>query len=289
MEQNHIMVNKHYQLGLYEKSMPSSLSWEEKLTYCKEFGFDFLEMSVDETDEKLSRLDWMDKEVDELRQLMVKTGVPIRTMCLSGHRKYPLGSLDEEVRNKSLTIMKKAIHLAGQLGIRIIQLAGYDVYYQQSNAETKKYFMENLKIASQYASKMGVYLGFETMETPFMDTVEKAMDIIKDIHSPYLNVYPDVGNLTNASHVYGHDVLGDIKKGWGHLVAAHLKETKPSIYRDLSFGQGHVQFLPILETLKEMDVSMFVAEFWYNGQDNWQAECRAANSFLSEKLDDVYK
>ena len=40
--------NKEYYLGLYEKSMPNTLSWEEKLEVVKEAGFDYLEMSIDE-------------------------------------------------------------------------------------------------------------------------------------------------------------------------------------------------------------------------------------------------
>ena len=38
-----------------EKSMPNTLSWEEKLEVVKEAGFDYLEMSIDETEEKLAR------------------------------------------------------------------------------------------------------------------------------------------------------------------------------------------------------------------------------------------
>lgn len=32
--------------------------WPERLVLAKSCGFDFVEMSVDETDERLSRLDW---------------------------------------------------------------------------------------------------------------------------------------------------------------------------------------------------------------------------------------
>ena len=46
---------KLYTLGLYEKSMPNELSFREKLTYAREAGYDFLEMSIDETEEKLAR------------------------------------------------------------------------------------------------------------------------------------------------------------------------------------------------------------------------------------------
>ena len=119
-----------YTLGIYEKSMPGNLSWKEKLSVAKNAGYDFLEMSVDETDEKLARIEWSKQERKELLDAMYEVGLPIRSMCLSGHRKYPLGSHDPLIREKSLEIMEKAIDLADDLGIRIIQLAGYDVYYE---------------------------------------------------------------------------------------------------------------------------------------------------------------
>ena len=46
--------NKPYQLGLYEKSMPNTLTYEEKLKLPKASGFDYMEISIDESDEKLS-------------------------------------------------------------------------------------------------------------------------------------------------------------------------------------------------------------------------------------------
>ena len=74
----------------------------------------------------------------ELVRLMYETGMPIRTMCLSGHRKYPLGSSQPEVSGRGMEIMEKALELAEDLGIRIIQLAGYDVYYEEGSEETRE-------------------------------------------------------------------------------------------------------------------------------------------------------
>ena len=92
---------------------------------------------------------------------------------MSGHRKYPFGSLNEQTRRRSMEIMRKAVDLADFLGIRIIQLAGYDVYYEEGNERTEALFLENLHKATEYAARAGVMLGFETMETEFMDTVQK--------------------------------------------------------------------------------------------------------------------
>ena len=98
-----------YRLGLYEKAMPDELSLEEKLLLAKKIGFDYVEISIDETEEKISRLDFDKKRKNELHQFMTEQGIFFETMCLSAHRKYPLGSADRKVRKKSLDIMRKAI------------------------------------------------------------------------------------------------------------------------------------------------------------------------------------
>ncbi|AID44980.1 hexulose-6-phosphate isomerase [Candidatus Arthromitus sp. SFB-mouse-Japan] len=280
---------KSYLLGQYEKSMPSNLSWIDKLTLSREFGFDYLEMSIDETDEKLKRLEWTSHEVKALRDDIFESKQKINSICLSAHRKFPLGHLDKDMQNRSLDIMEKAINLASDLGVRIIQLAGYDVYYEESTNETAKIFEENLYKCVELASTKGVMLGFETMETSFMDTVKKAMHYVNIINSPYLGVYPDIGNLKNASLIYNHSVNDDIKSGEGHIFAAHLKETIPNHYREIEFGRGHTEFKENVTLLKEMGVRMFNGEFWYVGNDDWREVCVDAVKFLRNILDDVFK
>ena len=275
-------LNREYRLGLYEKSMPSTLTWVEKLTIAKKSGFDYLEISIDESDAKLARLD---QPTDEIKEAIQKTGVPIPSMCLSGHRKYPLGSHDKEIQKKSLEIMKKAIDFAADLGIRIIQLAGYDVYYEDGDLYTNHDFETNLKKCVEMAAEKGVVLGFETMETPFMDTVEKAMRYVNLVSSPYLGVYPDIGNLKNASLLYGVDVDEDLMCGKGHIFASHLKETVPGKYREIPFGTGHTEFVKNIKTLKRLGVRMFVGEFWYVNNEDWQDVVKNAGAFLRDKLD----
>ena len=275
---------KEYTLGLYEKSMPNSLSWEEKLNCAKECGFDTLEVSIDETDEKLARLDMTVEERRQLVELMFKCGIEIRTMCLSGHRKYPLGSTDESTRNKGMEIMRKAIDLASDIGVRIIQLAGYDVYYEEGNEQTRRYFEENLKKSVEMAANKGVILAFETMETEFMNTIEKAMEFVTLVNSPYLQVYPDCGNITNASLDYGTNPIEDFETGRGHISAVHLKETVPGKFREITFGTGHVNFEEIIKKSWELGVRKFTAEFWYVGNDDWKDVIKNTKAFMDEKF-----
>ena len=212
---------------------------------------------------------------------------PLLTMCLSGHRKYPFGSHDSETRARSLDIMEKAVRFADNAGIAVIQLAGYDVYYEEGDEETRKWFAENLRKSVHMASKAGVVLAFETMETPFMDTVQKSMKYVNEIGSPWLGVYPDIGNLKNAAVLYGTDVVEDMMTGAGHIFAVHLKEMKPGLYRDMNFGQsdGHTEYERCLEASLGMGVRMFTGEFWYqNGQDHISVIADSAR-FLRDKIE----
>ena len=282
-------MNNTYKLGLYEKSMPNDYSIRRKLDEARAAGYDYLELSIDETDDKLARLEWTASDRNALRVDMAEVGVPIKSICLSGHRRFPLGDPDADARARSLDMMEKAVNLAAALGVRIIQLAGYDVYYKDSSDDTKAWFLKNLKKSADMAAREGVILGFETMETPFMDTVGKAMKWVDAVQSPYLQVYPDIGNLTNASLIYGTDVSADIMLGKGHIAAMHLKETIPGHYREIGYGEGHVDFVRGIKTAWELGTRMFVGEFWHMGEDDVPGVLRENCEFLRNAIDSAIK
>lgn len=146
-------------LGLYEKAQPDAVSLEEKLVHAAQAGFDSFELSVDESDQRLARLEWGPDKISALRQAARRAGVSVATLCLSGHRRYPLGSADPGTVRRGMDILHRAIALAGELGVRLIQLAGYDVYYERSTPDTVKRFADNLLRGVEWAAAAGVMLG----------------------------------------------------------------------------------------------------------------------------------
>ena len=277
-----------YALGLYEKAMPGTMTIGEKLECAKECGYDYVELSVDETDEKLARLDWTKEERLALVTEMYRVGLPLRSMCLSGHRKYPFGAKDPEVRKRGMEIMEKAIDLADDLGIRTIQLAGYDAYYEKDQWEgSRQDFLENLTNATEMAAAKGISMGFETMETPFMNTVWKSMFYVNHIDNPWLGVYPDCGNLTNAAVADGSSVTDDLYSGRGHVIAMHLKATKPGLFRDMVFDDptSHVDFEADIARAWSLGVRRYVTEMWYLGSEKWKDDIHTANRTMRAILD----
>ena len=277
-----------YALGLYEKAMPGTMTIGDKLECAKECGYDYVELSVDETDEKLARLDWTKEERLALVTEMYRVGLPLRSMCLSGHRKYPFGAKDPEVRKRGMEIMEKAIDLADDLGIRTIQLAGYDAYYEKDQWEgSRQAFLENLTEATEMAAAKGISMGFETMETPFMNTVWKSMFYVNHIDNPWLGVYPDCGNLTNAAVADGSSVTDDLYSGRGHVIAMHLKATKPGLFRDMFFDDptSHVDFEADIARAWSLGVRRYVTEMWYLGSEKWKDDIHTANRTMRAILD----
>ena len=118
--------------------MPGTLNWKEKLETAKEAGYDFVEISIDATEEKIARLDMTKEERFEIIKAMYEVGIPIRTMCVSALTKYSLGNNKEEYCKRGMEILEKSLQLADDLGIRVVMIPGYDVYYEPSTLETKR-------------------------------------------------------------------------------------------------------------------------------------------------------
>ncbi|MCG9706113.1 L-ribulose-5-phosphate 3-epimerase [Photobacterium damselae] len=273
-----------HRVGLYEKALPNDLSWAEKLKTTKELGFDFLEISVDESDERRSRLDWSDEEIYSLRRLCEEYQVPLQSMCLSAHRKFPFGSAEPKIREQAAIHMEKAITLAYKLGIRTIQLAGYDVYYEPSDTLTHLRFIEGMKLSSKLAERAGVMLAVEIMDTSYLNSLSKFEILNREINSPFFSAYPDVGNISG----WNYDIVTELNLSKPHITQIHLKDTyrvTPEYkgqFRDLIIGDGDVDFNAIFRTLKETEcVVPLVIEMWAQ-DEHWKEHILTAQSRLNE-------
>ncbi|MCB9420234.1 MAG: L-ribulose-5-phosphate 3-epimerase [Ardenticatenaceae bacterium] len=250
---------KRLPIGIYEKALPFKVDWHERLSIARQTGFDFVEISIDESDERQARLDWTAKERADLRHAIAENGVPIITMCLSGHRKYPYGSANAGIRQRAQEMMHKAIEFAADIGIRIIQLAGYYVYYEPHLASSRDRYRAGLSKALDVASQAGVMLALENVDGNDVMSVTEAMRFVNDFNSPWFQIYPDIGNL--AEHELSiSDELGLAR---GHIVGVHVKDTIPGEPRRVPFGEGVTPFEAAFRKLAEMNFNgPVLLEMW---------------------------
>ncbi len=274
-------------VGLYEKALPASLSWEERLAAAGQAGYDFVEISIDESDERLSRLDWSPGERAAQRHAIANTGVRVMTMCLSGHRKYPLGSHEPKIRRQGREILRKAIAFAADIGLRVVQVMGYDVFYEQSDGETRVNFIDGLGWGALWAEQAGVMLGLENLDTPFVENLGKALEIIHEINSPWLQLYPDIGNLAAA----GYPPPGELLLAKRQLLGVHVKDALPRIIRGVPFGEGIVPFRETFQALAQPGFwGLIGVEIWgdrHAGEDS-VASVAEARKFVEKLITDTW-
>ena len=267
-------------VGLYEKALPKSLAWEERLNLTRKTGFDFLEVSIDDTDERQARLDWTPTERKNIRDLVDKTGVKIQSLSLSGHRRFPLGSKSVPTRERALDLFKRTVDLAVDLNARTILLGGAEDYYEEVDQSTRERFLENLGKGFEWASGAGVMLALENWDIQ-INTMPRVMEYVDYFDSPWLQTYTDLGNLIYA----GVDVVTQLDFVKGHIAALHVKDTLPGQLRYVPPGEGAVPFVDAFEKLAGMGFQApVVLELWTEEFPDAVEIVKEARKFIRTKM-----
>lgn len=276
------MLGRHL-LGLYEKALSPEDTWPKRLEKTRALGFDYMEISIDESDARLDRLNWPAMRVRELRRACEDAGVPLMSMCLSAHRRFPFGSADSTTRKRAYELMQRAIDFSLELGIRVIQLAGYDVYYEPSTERSRQAFFDGLSWAASCAAQKQMMLGVEIMDTAFYSSISTHMEYQEKIGSPWLRVYPDIGNLT----AWGNDVRHELTLGAGSMVAVHLKDTlavkdgSGGKFKEVPFGAGCVDFPGCFQQLETLGYSgPYLLEMWHSPNRDDRESVAEAKAFI---------
>lgn len=266
--------------GLFEKALPKELGWEQRLNQARAAGFDFVEMSVDDTDSRIDRLDWRPKERASVRQAVSNTDVPLRSLSLSAHRRYPLGSKSSATRQIALDVFYNAIDLALDLDLRYILLAGAENYYEVRDQESQDLFLDGLGKGFERASGSGLMLALENWDIQ-IDSLTKVMCYVEHFNSPWFQAYADIGNLTFARQ----DTLSELDAARGHIAALHVKDTLPGQLRYVTPGEGEVPFVEAFTKLAEMGFqSPVVLELWTENFPDALARVQAGAAFIKHKM-----
>jgi predicted hexulose-6-phosphate isomerase len=274
-------------LGMYEKALPSDWSWDRRLAAARAAGFTYLELSIDESQERLDRLSWNPAQCAELRRAGEAAGLPILTLCLSAHRQYPLGSHDPAIRARARDMVARSLCLSGELGARVILLEGYDAFYEPSDEATAGWFVEGLQAAAALAGQAGVMLGLENADRPIVESIPRALGVIQQVNSPWLQLYPDMGNLIGA----GYDPVEELALAAGHIVAMHVKDARPGVIRGMPFGEGAVPFVDVFRALRTAGFAgPLTIEMWAHMDRDGDAlgSVRAAIRFVRARLAEAW-
>jgi len=268
-------------VGIYEKALPLDMTWHERLTAAYQAGYDFLEISIDDGDMRLARLDWGASDRAALRQAVRDSGVPITSLSLSAHRRFPLGSASPGLRQRALDVFRKAVDFAHEFGLRHVLVAGAMAYYEDHDPGMADRFLDGLERGFEWASAAGVTLALENWDI-CIDSIQKVMQYVDHFNSPRFRVYGDIGNLVYA----GYDPLAELALGQGHFAAIHVKDTIPGQLRYVPLGEGSVPFVDCFARLAEIGFQGPLAlELWTERYPDSVEIVAAARQWLQSRME----
>ncbi|MBM7599106.1 L-ribulose-5-phosphate 3-epimerase/hexulose-6-phosphate isomerase [Virgibacillus halotolerans] len=269
-------------IGVYEKALSDDTDLYQLLKAVEETRFDYLEISIDDSSDRLSRLEMSKCEREKLKVYMSEKELYIYSIVLSANRSFPLGSKDPNIRSRGKEIIQKAITFAFDLNIPVIQLAGYYTFFSDSrDGNERDRFIEGLKEVSDYAAWNGVMLGLENMDGKDILSIKDSINIIEDVKSPWLQLYPDIGNLV----ANGLSLTEELKNIVGRTLCIHLKDTRRDEFRRVPFGDGEVDFELAGDLLRKQGYrGNYTVEMWNDGDKNSLKILEETLNFLENKM-----
>jgi sugar phosphate isomerase/epimerase len=154
-----------------------------------------------------------------------------------------------EERETRLAFLRDAVWIARELGSDAVSLwsgtpldnAPPDVYMNR--------LVDGCRALCDYAGDREVRLAFEQEPGMFIDTMARFADLQQRVAHPSFGLTIDIGHL----HCQGEIPISDHLRRWRDLLwNVHIEDMREGIHDHLMFGDGEIDFKPVMETLKEI-------------------------------------
>jgi sugar phosphate isomerase/epimerase len=140
---------------------------------------------------------------------------------------------------------------------------------------------EGLGEVLDYAAGQGVAIGFEPEPGMFIDTLRAFEELLTRIDAPNLRLTLDIGHL----QCQGETPIPEAIRRWApRLGNVHIVDMRTGTHEHLMFGEGEIDFPPILHVLTEVGYTggLYV-ELSRHSHEGPEA-ARRAFEFLSEMM-----
>ena len=157
-----------------------------------------------------------------------------------------LVTADAAGRQKRIDFLRRAIDAAAYLDSDCVSLWSGICRDNASDEATLERLAESLRVVLRHATDSNVTLGFEPEPGMFIDTLKAFSRLLQWIDAPHLQLTLDVGHLW----CQGELPIADYIARWGErIVNVHIEDMRAGVHEHLMFGEGEMQFPPILAAL----------------------------------------
>ena len=194
-------------------------------------------------------------QLDKMRQLLnrlalrsvIETGA---RFLLDRNRKHEptLVSPGAQARERRVDFLCRAIDAARALGSDCVSLWSGIVHDGAAEAAVWPRLLDGLRTTLDYADSQGVTIGFEPEPGMFVDTMSRFDELSGRIAHDRFRLTLDIGHL----HCLGEVPLVDYVARYAkRLVNVHLEDMRAGVHEHLMFGEGEIDFAPVMRYLQE--------------------------------------
>jgi sugar phosphate isomerase/epimerase len=192
----------------------------------------------------------------EVTKLTGDHGIKVSSICSIFTIERDLASPEAKVRQHAVDYVKRVTDLAAAVGcptIIIAPTACMKMNRWHDPVEERKWAIDSIRTGAEYALSTGVGFAIEAWnryESYFVNTIAQGLGIIKEVGMPNVGVMGDTFHM----NIEERDMADAYRQAGKHLKHVHLADSDRA-----APGHGHIDFLPILRALKEMDYQGYVA------------------------------
>jgi sugar phosphate isomerase/epimerase len=219
-----------------------------------EIGYQSVALTLDHGRLNPLDSDWRGR-VGQMKQLLDRLG--LRSVVETGARflldprvkhEPTLVTADPSERARRIDFYRRAIDAAAWLGSDCVSLWSGIKRDTASDEETLERLAAGLREVLEYAAERSVLVAFEPEPGMFIDTMGRFERLLQWIDAPNLKVTLDVGHL----YCQGEVPIADYIARWAPRTAnVHLEDMRAGVHEHLMFGEGEMQFRPIIDALAE--------------------------------------
>ena len=184
----------------------------------------------------------------ELRSV-VETGARFLLDPRDKHQPTLLSS-DPEARGRRLDFLRRAVRIAADLGSDVVSFWSGTPRDNAGSETHLSRLVESCRLLSDEAAERGVRLAFEPEPGMLIDTMDRFAQLVDAVRHPAFGLTLDIGHL----HCQGEVPIVDHLRRWRHLLwNVHIEDMRRGVHDHLMFGEGEIDFVPVLRTLQEID------------------------------------
>lgn len=228
----------------------ATLSFEEQCKFIRATGYDGIEIAPFTLGDEPHKLSASTK--NEVKKIAADYGVPITGLhyLMIAPKGLSITSSDKAVRERSTDVMRRLCDLAAELGAKLLVHGSPNQRLLEpgKEAEQTKYGIECFAKAAEAAAKNKVVYLLEPMSvksTGFINTVEQAVKVVRDINSPGLSTMLD---CSAAGHSETNPIPDVLKKWIPSGLIAHVHFNDPNRRGP---GEGELAIAPIVQALRD--------------------------------------